>query len=159
MKRKHTLATGIALSLSLGIATAVLAQPGEKGTSEGQHAHGMHHGGMRTGMEHGTGEGPHAHGGTHHGTKGGSEHRGMQGHEQGSGHGPQLMTPEERTAFHEKMHNATPEERQKLVQTMRSEMHKRAQERGMAPHQRRGPRDGSASRAVPQASAAPEHTH
>jgi hypothetical protein len=44
----------------------------------------------------------------------------------------QLMTPEERTALMDKMHNAkTPEERQKIAQANRAEMEKRAKEKGI----------------------------
>jgi len=47
--------------------------------------------------------------GMQHGMMGGTGHAGM-------GMGPSSMTPEERSAFHEKMRNAkTPEERQKLA--------------------------------------------
>jgi len=63
---------------------------------------------------------------------------GMMG---GMGHGAmgpgtlgaqQLMTPEERTALMDKMHNAkTPEERQKIAQANRAEMEKRAKEKGI----------------------------
>jgi Spy/CpxP family protein refolding chaperone len=42
------------------------------------------------------------------------------------------VTPEERSAFQEKMRNAkTPEERQKLAEANRAEMQKRAQEKGI----------------------------
>ena len=44
----------------------------------------------------------------------------------------QLMTPDERTALQEKMHNAkTLEERQKLAEANRAEMQKRAKEKGI----------------------------
>ena len=70
----------------------------------------------------------------------------------GMGHGPmgaspaaaqQLMTPEEQTAFREKMQNAkTPEERQKLAEANRAEMEKRAKEKGITLPQPHGPRAG-----------------
>jgi len=70
----------------------------------------------------------------------------------GMGHGPmgagpaaaqQLMTPEEQSAFHEKMQNAkTPEERQKLAEANRAEMEKRAKEKGITLPQPHGPRAG-----------------
>jgi hypothetical protein len=76
---------------------------------------------------------------------------GMQGMG-GMGHGPmgagpsaaqQLMTPEERAAFREKMQNAkTPEERQKLAEANRVEMEKRAKEKGITLPQPHGPRAG-----------------
>jgi TRAP-type C4-dicarboxylate transport system substrate-binding protein len=50
------------------------------------------------------------------------------------------MTPEERQALREKMHNAaTPEERQKLAETTRAEMQKRAKEKGITLPQHSGP--------------------
>jgi hypothetical protein len=60
----------------------------------------------------------------------------------GMGHGPmgqqQLLTPEERSAFQEKMRNAkTPEERQKIAEANHAEIEKRAKEKGItlpAPH-------------------------
>jgi len=70
----------------------------------------------------------------------------------GTGHGPmgagptaaqQLMTPEEQTAFREKMQNAkTPEERQKLAEANRAEMEKRAKEKGITLPEAHGPRSG-----------------
>jgi Spy/CpxP family protein refolding chaperone len=72
----------------------------------------------------------------HPGGMEGSMHRGAMGHA-GSGPqaGQQLMTPEERTAMYEKMRNATPEERKKFAAEMRSEMQKRAKERGITLNQ------------------------
>ena len=57
--------------------------------------------------------------------------------------GQQLMTPEERTAMHEKMRNATPDERKKFAAEMHSEMQKRAKERGITMDQHRGPGAGT----------------
>ena len=130
MKPKHTIAAAVA-ALSLGIATAASAHPGETGGREGSHAHG----------------------GMHHGMKGGMEHGAMHGHAEGRGHGAQPMTQEERTAFHEKMRNASPEERRTLAQSMRAEMQKRAQERGVTPHEHRGPRHGGGAAQSPAAPA------
>jgi hypothetical protein len=116
--------------------------------------------------------GPHAQGGMQHGAQGGMQH-GMQGGMQhgakgGMGHGPmgagaaghgaaqQLMTPEERTALMEKMRNAaTPEERQKIAEATRTEMQKRAQEKGITLPEHRGPRFG----ATPQAPGTTEQTN
>jgi len=72
---------------------------------------------------------------------------GMMGMHGPMGAGPaaaqQLMTPEEQTAFREKMQNArTPEERQKLAETNRAEMEKRAKEKGITLPQPHGPRAG-----------------
>jgi hypothetical protein len=67
----------------------------------------------------------HRHGATHHGAQ-----------------GAQHMSGEARAAFHEKMRNATPEERQKLAQARRAEMH-RGQADGAHSHPHRGAHGGS----------------
>jgi Spy/CpxP family protein refolding chaperone len=77
----------------------------------------------------------------------------------GTGHGPmgagptaaqQLMTPEEQTAFREKMQNAkTPEERQKLAEANRAEMEKRAKEKGITLPQPHGPHAGFGPQSMP----------
>jgi hypothetical protein len=147
MKRSQKIATGIALSLSLGLASAVYAHPGQTGGGMGPGAQGGMQHGMKGGMEHG---------GMQHGMKGGMQHG-----KQAAGHaGPQaahgLMTPEERTALREKMRNAsTPEERQQIAAATRAEMQKRAQEKGITLPEGRGPRTGAA----PQAPATTEHAH
>ena len=121
MKRSHKAATVIAAALSLGIAAAAFAQPGQMGEGNGpHHKAGMQHGKM---------------GGTQHGEMGGTQHGGMQhgamGDQPEMGAGHSLMTPEERTALREKMRNAkTPEERHELAQATREEMQKRAKEKG-----------------------------
>jgi hypothetical protein len=119
MKRSHKIAVGIAAALGLGLgAAAVIAQPGQMGGGMGMHAKGD----------------------MQHGAQGGMGHAAMSA----EGHGPaaaqQLMTPEERQALREKMHNAaTPEERQKLAETTRAEMQKRAKEKGITLPQHSGP--------------------
>ena len=136
MKRSHKIATAVALALGLGLAGGAYAHQGQMGGSRGE---GMH-GGMHHGM----------HGGMHHGAQGGQEGRGAAN---------QLMTPEEREAFREKMRSAkTPEERQQIAQANRSEMQKRAQEKGITLHEHRGPRGrmGPGPAAAPTAPAAPE---
>ena len=92
MKRSHRIAVGIAAALGLGLgAAAVIAHPGQMGEGMGPQ--------MKSGM--------HARGGMGHGPMGQAG--------AGMGAAQSLMTPEERTALREKMHNAkTPEERQKL---------------------------------------------
>jgi hypothetical protein len=71
----------------------------------------------------------------------------------GGGMGPQmkggmhamggLLTPEERSAFQEKMRNAkTPEERQKIAAANRAEIEKRAKEKGITLPEPHGPRAG-----------------
>lgn len=139
MKRLHKIATGIALSLSLGLATSVFAHPGQMG------------GGMGQGMQHGAQAGQ-GHGGMQHGMKGRMGH-GAEGRGTGPQAAQQLMTPEERTALREKMRNATPEERQQIAAATRAEMQKRAQEKGITLPEHRGPH-GRMGAAAPQAPAA-----
>ena len=56
-------------------------------------------------------------------------------------YGYELMTPEERQAYMDKMRNAkTPEERTKLRDEHRAEMQKRAQDKGVTLSEPRGPR-------------------
>ena len=124
MKQSHKLAA-IAAALGLGVAVAAYAHPGQTGGGMGQHG-GMQH---KEGME--------------HGAKGSMEHRGMGGGAE-HGAGQQLMTPEERTTLREKMRNAkTPEERQKIAAATRTEMQRRAQEKGITPREQHGPRNGA----------------
>jgi len=125
MKPTYKLAAGVIASLGLGIAVATAyANPGQMGG----------------GMEHGKG-------GMQHGAQGGMQHGGMGG---GAGHGAgqQLMTPEERTALQEKMRNArTPEERQQIATATRTEMEKRAKEKGITLPEHRGPHFGGTRQA------------
>jgi hypothetical protein len=110
MKRSHKTAAAIAAALSLGVAAAAFAQPGTMGV--GNHSHG------KAGMQ--------------HGRMGGMQHGAMGHGSTGMGAAHSLMTPEERTALQQKMHDAkTPEERQKLAQATREEMQKRAKEKGI----------------------------
>jgi len=112
MKFSRKIAIGAAAALGLA-AGVVIAHPGQMGGGMGEHGPmgGMGHGPM-AGMQHGP----------------------MAGMGQGPMGGQQLLTPEERSAFQEKMRNAkTPEERQKIAEAQRTEMHKRAAERGVAP--------------------------
>jgi Spy/CpxP family protein refolding chaperone len=73
----------------------------------------------------------------------------------GMGHGPmgaghagqmgghQLMTTEEQAAFREKMQSAkTPEERQQIAEANRTEMQKRAKEKGITLPEPHGPHAG-----------------
>jgi hypothetical protein len=148
MKRSHKIATGIALSLSLGLAASVYAHPGQMGAGPG----------AQGGMQHGAHSG---HGSTQHGTQGGMAH-GATARGTGPQAGHALMTPEERTTLREKMRNAaTPEERQQIADATRAEMQKRAQEKGITLPEHRGPRAGARSTpdAAPQAPAAAEHVH
>ncbi len=108
MKTAYRVAIGTVAALSLGLAAAAFAHPGQMGGAMGPGTMGgMGHGGM----------GPGAMGG---GPAGGTA-------------GQQLMSPEEHAALQEKMRNAkTPEERQKLAEVNRAEMEKRAKEKGIA---------------------------
>lgn len=104
MKFSRKIAIGAAAALGLA-AGVVIAHPGGMGGAMGKQ-------GPMAGMQHGQ--------------------MGGMGHGPKSGQG--LMTPEEHSAFQEKMRNAkTPEERQKIAESQRAEMHKRATERGVAP--------------------------
>jgi hypothetical protein len=152
MKRSHKIATGIALSLSLGLAASAYAHPGQMGSGMGP--------GTQGGVQHGAQA---SHDGMQHGKQGGMGHGAMA-----RGSGPQaghaLMTPEERTTLREKMRNAaTPEARQQIADATRAEMQKRAQEKGIALPEHRGPRGragtGPNPSTAPQAPAAAEHVH
>jgi hypothetical protein len=117
MKRSHKTAAGIVAAVSLGIAAVAFAQPGPMGD----------------------GNGPHGMAGMQHGRMGGMQH-GAMGQGAGMGADHALMTPEERTALREKMHDAkTPEERQRLARATRDEMQKRAKEKGITLPQHAGP--------------------
>jgi hypothetical protein len=127
MKRTHQAATAVAMALGLGLAaTGAAASPMEGGMGHGHKMEGKGHGHGMEGKGHG------------HGMEGkGHGHRG------GSGPMAQLMTPEERTAMHEKMRNAaTPEERQALREANRAEMQKRAAEKGITLPERGAGRHG-----------------
>jgi len=77
------------------------------------------------------------------------------GHGQaGHGAGAQLMTPEERATLQEKMRNATPEERQQIAEATRTEMQKRAREKGVTLPEPRGAQAGTGT--APQAPATSE---
>jgi hypothetical protein len=121
MKLSRKIAIGAAAVLGLA-AVAVIAHPGQMGGGMGMH-------GPMGSMGHGPmGAGP-----------GGQ----MGGHP--------LMTPEEQAALQEKMRNAkTPEERQKLAEANRTEMQKRAKEKGIALPQPHGPRAGFGPQFGPQ---------
>jgi hypothetical protein len=79
MKRSHKVAAGVVAALSLGVAAAVFAHPGQMGAGMGP--------AMKGGMGHGR----------------------MAGGPAGHAAGEQLMTPEERTALQEKMHKRAKE--------------------------------------------------
>jgi Spy/CpxP family protein refolding chaperone len=121
MKFSRKIAIGTAAALGLA-AAVVIAQPGQMGGAMGMH-------GPMAGMQHGQ----------------------MGGMGQGRMGGQPLMTPEERSAFQEKMRNAkTPEERQKLVEANRTEMQKRAKEKGITLPQPHGPRAGFGPHFAPE---------
>lgn len=131
MNTLNKIATAVALSL--GLAAAVHASP------MGAHMdHGAKQGGQHQGMQGHSGQSRMQgmkHGESHagHGKAGGHGARGTEGAQS-------LMTPEERTAFRDKMRNAkTPEERQQLALANRAEMQKRATEKGITLPEHRGP--------------------
>jgi hypothetical protein len=112
MKFSRKIAIGAAAALGLA-AGVVIAHPGQMGGGMGK-------------------QGPMA--GMQHGQMGGMQHGQMAGMGQGRMGGQHAMAPEERSAFQERMRNAkTPEERQKIAESRRAEMHKHATERGVAP--------------------------
>lgn len=114
MKTFNKIAAGI--TLVLGLAATAFAHPDQPGSGMG---YGMHHG---------------------NGAQGGFGPGAMMQRAQGPQAGNQLMTPEERTALHEKMRAAkTPEERQQIAAANHAEMQKRAQEKGIALPENRGP--------------------
>ena len=137
MKFSRKIAIGAAAALGIA-AGVVIAHPGQMGGATGKQ-------GPMAGMQHGQ------MGGMGQGQMGGM----VQGQMGGMGHGAvgdqQLQTPEERSAFQEKMRNAkTPEERQKLVEANRTEMQKRAKEKGITLPQPHGPRAGFGPHFAPE---------
>jgi hypothetical protein len=153
MNTLNKIATAVAFSL--GIAATAYASPMGTHTGHGAQQGGQHqgmqgHGGQNRmeGMKHGRMQGM-KHGESHAG-HGKAESHGTRGTEGAQS----LMTPEERTAFRDKMRNAkTPEERQQMASANRAEMQKRATEKGITLPEQRGPRgQGSGP-------AAGEHKH
>ena len=157
MKSSRNIATTIlaTLGLSLAIVTGAQAQstaaqttettPGASSTAPAPNAGNQPQSGMGrgmgpgmeknkgcnngSGMKHGMGQGM-GHG------KGHGQHSGMKGQRSELS---KLITPEERTAMREKMQAAkTPEERQALRTSMRTEMEKRAKEKGITLPERKG---------------------
>ncbi|MDP2240746.1 MAG: hypothetical protein Q8K18_11375 [Burkholderiales bacterium] len=129
MKNLNKIATGIALTVSLGLAATAIAHPWQMGGNRGQGAQA----GQQQGMQYGAHKQA-ARGGLRDGAAG----RGAQGAQTGR----QLMTTEERTAMREKMRAAaTPEERQQIAVANHAEMQKRAQEQGITLPEQRGPRN------------------
>lgn len=148
MNTLNKIATAVALSL--GLAATAYAHPmggnmGQgmgPGTQQGQHQgqhqgmQAMNHGGQHGGKQAQRGEGCDAAKGQH-----------------GAQTGQSLVTPEERTAFRDKMRGAkTPEERQQIALANRAEMEKRAAEKGITLPEHRGPQGRNAP-------AATEHKH
>lgn len=118
MKFSRKIAVGAAAALGLA-AGVVIAHPGGMGGGMGQH-------GPMGGMQHGR------MGGMGHGPMG-----------TGAAAAQQLMTPEEQAAFREKMQSAkSAEERRQIAEANRTEMQKRAQEKGVTLPEPHGPRAG-----------------
>ncbi len=106
----------------------------------------------------GGGMGPGAMGGSQQGMQGQMQH-GMRV-AQGPQAAQQLMTAEERTALQEKMRNAkTPEERQQIAAATRTEMQKRAAEKGITLPEHRGPRGRAGAGPNVTAPESNEHVH
>lgn len=118
MKRNHKWIIGIVTSLGLGLAAAAAsAHPGQMGAGMGPGAQGGPHPFSKSDVDPGT---------MRHGGAGPQATR-------------QLMTPEERTALQEKMRSAkTPEERHQIATATRTEMEKRARDKGIALPEHRG---------------------
>lgn len=142
-----------AVAFSLGLAATASAHP--MGGNMGHGAQQGQHQGMQGGMGHGRMQG------MNHGQAQGMQHKGSHaGHGSAQGQGPRgpqtgqsLITPEERTAFRDKMRNAkTPEERQQIALANRAEMEKRAAEKGITMPEHRGPQGRNAP-------ASTEHKH
>ena len=131
MKNLNKIATGIALTLSMGLAATAYAQPGQMhGNMGGGHQ------GMQSG-DHGIQGAQGGH--DMQGAMGGQRQGGMKHGDQDRQTMQQLMTPEEKTAMQEKMRTAaTPEARQKMAVANRAEMQKRAQEKGITLPEHRG---------------------
>ncbi|MEQ1773512.1 MAG: hypothetical protein ABL891_06980 [Burkholderiales bacterium] len=140
MKRTQKLIVSIGTAVGLGIAAlAVSAHPGQMGA----------------------GMGPGAQGGSHH-AKDGMGHGAMKHGDTGPQAARQLMTPEERTALQEKMRSAkTPEERQQIATATRTEMEKRAKDKGITLPEHRGNRGhhgtGPAAATTPPATTGHAH--
>ncbi len=129
MKNLNKVATGIILTLSLGLAATAIAQPGQMGSNRGQGPQAGQHQGMQYGANKQAARG---------GQRDGAMGRGAQGSQPGQ----QLMTTDERTAMRDKMRAAaTPEERQQIAGANHTEMQKRAQEHGITLPVQRGPRN------------------
>ncbi len=139
MKHNRKWIIGIGTVLSLGIAAlAASAHPGQMGA----------------------GMGPGAQGGPHQFAKGGMGHGAMRHGSTGPQAAQQLMTPEERTALQEKMRAAkTPEERQQIATATRTEMEKRAKDKGITLSEHRGPHGRHGTGPNTAAPATTEHAH
>ncbi|MGH8618628.1 MAG: hypothetical protein ACREUW_13130 [Burkholderiales bacterium] len=145
---KKLMASAVLATAALA-ATPLLAHPGATG------------GGMGPGMMDGSQHGMQVQG--QHGMRGGNGpaamQQGMRG-AQGPQAAQQLMTPEERTATMEKMRNAkTPEERQQIAAATRTEMQKRAAEKGITLPEHRGPQGRAGAGPNVTAPESNEHAH
>ena len=154
MKSLNKTAIGIAISLTLGVATAAYAQPGQMGGNLGQGMQGGQHQGMQHDMKEHMQKGMNHDGAKH------AKHSEAKGHgEHGSKAAQSLATPEERSAMHDKMRAAkTPEERQQIAMANRAEMQKRATEKGITLPEHRGPQ-GRGMGPNTSAPATTEHQH
>lgn len=137
MNTLNKIATTVAVSL--GLAAIAAAHP--MGEAQGQQKQQSQQHGMHSGMGHGQAQA------MHRGTDAGAQHgprHGMSGGKQprmqASDVAQQLMTTDERSALQEKMRAAkTPEERQQIAAATRTEMQKRAAEKGIVLPDHAGP--------------------
>ena len=141
----------VGFALTLGVAAAAYAQPDQmRGNMEHGTQAGMQHdmkGRMKQGMNHDGGKSANRGEATGHG-------------EHGSQAAQSLATPEERSAMHDKMRAAkTPEERQQIAAATRTEMQKRATEKGITMPEHRGPQGRSGPGPDTSAPATTEHAH
>ncbi len=121
MNRISKIATAVALAL--GLAVTAHAHQGPMGGKAGEGAQHGQHQSMQHGGKHGAGK----HAGRGENCDGAKAQKSAQRETMRS-----LMSEEERNAFRDKMRNAkTPEERQQIAAAGRSEMEKRAAEKGI----------------------------
>jgi hypothetical protein len=126
---------GLALASNLAGAQEGTPAPGDNTVQRPATAPGAASGsrGMRDGMSR------HQHHHASHGQRDPKAHADRQARRDAI---EKLTTPEERTAFREKMRSATPEQRQQLAAANRTEMQRRAAERGVTLPEASGPMRG-----------------
>jgi hypothetical protein len=135
MNKLSTIAAAVALTL--GIAATAGAHQGPMGGKAGE---GSQHQGMQHGGKHDGKHGGDKHAGRGEGCDGAKAQKSAQRDIMRS-----LMSEEERSALRDQMRNAkTPEERQQIALATRTEMEKRAAEKGITLPEHRGPQGRNA---------------